>query len=335
MLFAKPYYPVIINFGLHNFSIAVIEKANGVPTLKSLKQCAATDLEKQNELILESKNSLGIKAKFLRATCHVTPEARLVRRVDIDGAKHADTNYLSEIASSQLKIDPNQYDLAVLDAVSGLPISNTTKSAVFAGLPTTIAVEIQSQLVSRDIFPERIGLSSINEIGAYHSLLKQDSSGTPTLLLEIGTDSCNAYIISKEGLEATKTITQGIDSMIPVIIKDLGLKDEDSARKLLQSNAFDFTSMSAALTKRLVKELQSSIGFFEVQTGLSISQMCCIGLPDKMGWLESSIESQLGLKQLNLSLDKAQSISKIKPSIERTENNNLKEFLSASAAFES
>ena len=37
----------------------------------------------------------------------------------------------------------------------------------------------------------------------------------------------------------------------------LGLKDEESARKLFYSNTFDFTGMGSVLTKKLIKELQS------------------------------------------------------------------------------
>jgi hypothetical protein len=77
--------------------------------------------------------------------------------------------------------------------------------------------------------------------------------------------------------------------------KELGLKDEESARKLFLSNAFDFTGMGPLLVKRLLKELQSTVGFYEVQTGQSVSQLVCLVLPAKLAWLESVLASELGI----------------------------------------
>ncbi len=334
MLFAKPYHPVVINFGLHNFTMAVVENTGGTHTIKSVRQCHVADLAQQSTFFTETKAELATRSKYLRAICHVTPEDRLIRRVEIEGAKFNDTTYLGDIATNQLKIDPAQYDLAVLDSQSGQPIDANTKTAVFVGLPSSLAHSLQTKLTSSEIYPERMGLSSANEIGAYIQLLKEDAASTPTLLLEIGRESSSAYIISKDGLEATKVINQGIDSMLPVIQKDLGLKDEESAKKLLQSNAFDFTSMSASLTKKLVKELQSSIGFFEVQTGLNISQLCCIGLPDKMAWLEASIESQLGLRPFGLHPDKLVAKPKLKIDADLLKQTNVKTLVSIIAALD-
>ena len=81
------------------------------------------------------------------------------------------------------------------------------------------------------------------------------------------------------GRVGTRPIPQGLESMIPVVQKELGLKDEESAKKLFYSNTFDFTSMGNALIKKLLKELQSSIGFYEVQTGQSVGLLHGTQLP--------------------------------------------------------
>ena len=86
--------------------------------------------------------------------------------------------------------------------------------------------------------------------------------------------------------------------MIPVVQKELNLKDEESARKLFYSNAFDFTGLAPLLTKKLLKDLQSSIGFYEVQTGQSIGQVICPMLPPKLAWLEPAIAAQLAVPVL-------------------------------------
>ena len=56
--------------------------------------------------------------------------------------------------------------------------------------------------------------------------------------------------------------------------------------------------MGPLLTKRLLKELQSSIGFYEVQTGQSVGQVICIQLSPKLAWLEGALASSLGIATL-------------------------------------
>ncbi len=304
MLFAKQDNPAIIEYGLHTFTLLTFEHSGGLKVIKTIKQCPIGNVAEQNAILASTKEQLAPRSKYLRALCYVSPEERLLRRTEIDGTKFSDTKYLSEIVTTQFKIDPSSYDLVVLDAKTGQTCNTNTQTALFTGIPSAQAKSLQDKLISLSIYPEHMGISSLNTIGALINYSKIENTTTPTLILEIGNEQTYSYIISNEGLESTRPINQGINSMLPVIQKELGLKDEESARKLLQSNAFDFTSMNAALTKKLVKELQSSIGFYEVQTGQNIGQFCCVGLPTKMEWLQNSIEAQLGLKPITIEIDK-------------------------------
>jgi hypothetical protein len=58
--------------------------------------------------------------------------------------------------------------------------------------------------------------------------------------------------------------------------------------------------MGALLTKKLLKELQSSIGFYEVQTGQSVGQVLCTQLSPKLAWLDTAISGALGVTSLKL-----------------------------------
>ncbi len=135
-------------------------------------------------------------------------------------------------------------------------------------------------------------------MGAMVDYLNFAKIKTPVLILEIESNTTNSFIVTASGVEASRPIQQGLDSMIPVVQKELGLKDEESARKLFLSNTFDFTGMGSVLIKKLIKELQSSIGFYEVQTGQSIAQVACTVLPSKLTWLEAAIAADLGVSVL-------------------------------------
>jgi Tfp pilus assembly PilM family ATPase len=118
---------------------------------------------------------------------------------------------------------------------------------------------------------------------------------SPTLLLEVGNAKTQVFVVSDKGVEIARTVAFGISSMIPLVQKELALKDEESAKKLFFSNSFDFTGMGPQLTKRLLRELQASIGFYEVQTGQSIGQLCCTMLPSKVTWLQHTLAEVLGM----------------------------------------
>jgi Tfp pilus assembly PilM family ATPase len=58
--------------------------------------------------------------------------------------------------------------------------------------------------------------------------------------------------------------------------------------------------MGPLLIKKLLKELQSSIGFYEVQTGQSVGQVLTTQLSPKLQWLDHVIAVALGITSLKL-----------------------------------
>ena len=52
------------------------------------------------------------------------------------------------------------------------------------------------------------------------------------------------------------------------------------------------------LLKRLMKELQSLIGFYEVQTGQTVGRVLITQLPSNLRWIESALAMGLGIEVL-------------------------------------
>ncbi len=242
---------------------------------------------------------------YVQAVCGVYPPRRLVRRVTIEPKRAKEAGYLDEVAAQQLRIEPAQHTLALLQTQDGTEydtLVSTQKEVIICGLPNEDVNNLQDNLLAGGLFPDRLELGTLATLGALTDYLNFSKNKTPTLVLEIGTDSTQSFIVSAGGLEAARAISQGLDGMIPVVQKELNLKDEESARKLFFANAFDFTGLGPLLIKRLLKELQSSIGFYEVQTGQSIGQVICPLLPPKLGWLERVVAAQLAVPVLTLEL---------------------------------
>lgn len=304
MLFSNKTQGYFVEVNTHSVLLARTSAKHGPMLLEAVKSCAISDAEGLAAAIKDMQPKRS--GSYLHAQCGVYPPRRLVRRTAMDPKRYKEDGYLNEVVNSQFRIEADKYTLAVLNPADGsdFDLANSTdKDALFVGLPNEEVEDVQKQLLSRGIFPEALELASLSTLGAlldYHAFAQLK---TPTLVLEIDAESTQSFILSSAGLEATRPIPQGLSAMIPVVQKELGLKDEESARKLFYSNTFDFTGMGSVLTKKLLKELQSSIGFYEVQTGQSIGQLVCTMLPSKLGWLETALGGQLGVSLLKIEFE--------------------------------
>ena len=133
--------------------------------------------------------------------------------------------------------------------------------------------EQQEMIVDYGVYPERMELGTLSSLGGLINYANFKSITMPTLVLEITSSNSNIFIINNEKIDVTRPIPFGLNGMFPVIQKELDLKDEESAKKLFYSDTFDFTEMGPALLNKMLKELQSSTGFYEVQTGQTIGQI--------------------------------------------------------------
>ncbi len=303
MLFSNKTQAYFVEVNNHGLLLARTSASSGPMVVQSLKACAGTD-EAVSQTIKEMQGKRA--GAYIHASCGVYPPKRLVRRATMDPKRYREEGYLNEVVSSQFRIEPEKYTLAVLNSSDGKGFEigkSTEKDVVFVGLANEEVEEAQKQLLSHGIYPTTLEIGSLSTLGGILDYMAFAGIKTPTLVLEIENESTQSYILSDSGLETTRPIAQGLSAMIPVVQKELGLKDEESARKLFYSNTFDFTGMGGVLTKKLIKELQSSIGFFEVQTGQSIGQVICTSLPSKLGWLESALAAQLGVGLLKIDFE--------------------------------
>jgi hypothetical protein len=271
-------------------------------TVEDMRECPANDAAALDEALkqIQPKKS---PSGYLHSAVGVYPSKRLVRRHSLELKRLKEAAYFPEVFSQQFRIEQEKFFIAILNASDGADYDlnkAASKDVLFCGLPNDDVVALQSSLLGSGIYPERLELGTVAMLGGVVDCLAFTKSKTPTLVLEIGSDSTHSFIVSASGVEASRPIPQGLDAMVPIVQKELGLKDEESAKKLFYSNTFDFTGMGPLLTKRLLKELQSSIGFYEVQTGQSVGQVLTTQLSPKLAWLDIAIASALGISSLKL-----------------------------------
>ena len=302
MLFSQKSKGYFVELNDHAILLARTSAPTVPFAVEEMRECAANDIAALGEAIgqLQPKKS---PSGYLHATVSVYPNKRLIRRHSLEVKRLKEAGYLAEICSQQFRIEQDKYTIAILNAGDGADFDTTKttqKDVMFCGLPTEDVTATQTALLESRIYPERLELGSIASLGAVVDYLAHTKAKTPTLVLEIGADATHSFIVTASGVEASRPIPQGLDAMVPIVQKELGLKDEESARKLFYSNTFDFTGMGPLLIKKLLKELQSSIGFYEVQTGQSVGQLLTTQLSPKLAWLDTAIANSLGITSLRL-----------------------------------
>jgi Tfp pilus assembly PilM family ATPase len=303
MLFKAKLKGFFVEKGPHSVLLARTSSPEAPMVVEEVRECALGDVDALAAAMteLQSKKS---PSGYMQAVCGVFTPKRLVRRVTLEIKRLKDPAYFGEILSQQLRVEPDKYSAVVLNANNGSDFDIAKpapqKEVVFGGMPNEEILQAQDELLEQGIYPDRLELGSLAVLGALVDYLGFIDDKTSTLVLEIGPDVTNSYIVSSSGIEASRPIPQGYESMVPLVQKELGLKDAESARKLFFSNTFDFTGMGPVLIKRLTKELQSSIGFYEVQTGQSVGLLYSLLLPQKLAWLDGAIAGAMGVRSLKI-----------------------------------
>lgn len=287
---------------LNEFSAMIARTSSSEPpfTIEAVKEVPGTSLEVVCEALLELADGKK-RGRLSNATFSIFPQRRFIRKAGVEAKKLKDDAYLKDLLVSQFRLEPDRMTLAMIDPANGTPIDPAVfsgKDVLFCGSFAEDFKKTQDELHEAGMFPDSIELGSVAMLGGLLSYLTFTESKTPTLFLEVGRETTNCYILNLNGVDLARPIALGVNSIIPLVQKELGLKDEETAAKLFFSNTFDFAGMGPTLVKKLLKELQSSIGFYEVQTGQSIGQLVCSGLPENLNWLGATLGSSLGVSVL-------------------------------------
>lgn len=296
MMFGKKTKGFCVDFGEQSVLLARVSQDTAPLVVEEVKEFSVADKEGLSAFLktTEGKGPTG----YAHARCSVYPARRLVRRHTMDLKRVKEPAYLSEVLTQQFRVEAEKYTTLLLNPADGSEYDSgkgNQKEVLFCGMISEEIVQWQDKLLEFGLYPERLELGTVATLGALASYQKFKQSKSPLLLLEIGEEATQSFILGADGVEITRPIASGVAAMIPVVQKELGLKDEESAKKLFYSNTFDFTSMGATLIRRLLKELQSSIGFYEVQTGQSIGGVLCTQLPSSLAWLSPTIANSLGV----------------------------------------
>lgn len=246
-------------------------------------------------------------ASYFVSRCGVYPKGRFVHYHEFETvSKTKDLNTLSQVLENEYGISATENNVAILNAQDGSdldPKSSLTKQILYCGGPTDALRQQQMRLLEWGVYPERMELSTCATLGAILNYADFKNISSPILYLELTLESTNAFILNRGQLKISHVAAMGLNSIYPLLQRELGLKDESSARKLFLSNTFDFAEIGPKLLARLTKELQATTGLYEVQTGQSIEHLFLGVLPGNLTWVEKTIADALALDILKPSFE--------------------------------
>ncbi|TVP78925.1 MAG: hypothetical protein EA353_07490 [Puniceicoccaceae bacterium] len=244
---------------------------------------------------------------FFVSRCGVYPAGRFLFYHEVESVSKAkDLNFLAQVLESEFKINPAKNHVAILTAKDGAdydPKSGLDKKVIFCGGPEAAFLEEQKRLLEWGVYPERLELSTSTTLGGVSDYIEFNGVKSPVLCLELTLKCANVFIVNQGKIEVSRQLELGLDSIYPLLQRELGLKDESSARKLFMSNTFDFAEMGPKLLRRMTKELQATAGFYEVRTGLTIDHLFLGVLPKNLAWVEKTITSALALAVLRPNME--------------------------------
>lgn len=246
------------------------------------------------------------KGKHVKVAASFAPASRFLKKAPVESPSKAKSpTFLADLMQSACKINPDECEVAALlpngdhyDSDAAAP-----KELVFVGAQTRDVAQFQQMLVDWGLYPVSIEISTLSLLAATAKIADSEGRKSPTLVLEIGEDASSIYILNNGNLDFSRQVPFGFKAMLPQIKSELGLADELVAKKILWANTFDFTEMAPILLRRLVKEIQASVGFYEVQTGYATGQILIPDLPARFNWITTHLARSLSLDSMQANLE--------------------------------
>lgn len=198
---------------------------------------------------------------------------------------------LIKIPQSNLHLeDPLSYMHFMLNIKSGEPYDNnsTEKKCLFVGSRRSVMEEISLKIRNVGIAIKSVHWSLLSAIQGLLQTTRTGSENT-TLLLLVGSESTWAVILNNEEVLAIRSLAIGT--------KSLGINFQHIDLTTLRKEA-----QSVAALERFQREIETFIGFYELENALTIGSLYFIWPQEEALPLSDYFKDTMGLKILSLDL---------------------------------
>lgn len=273
-------------------------------TIESITEFPRSEPEKLKDYLDQAMT--GRRNRYFFSHCGIIPESRFFRLHSVESmAKARDPEYFNQVLEQQFRVSPKSSRYSVISVQNGRAFNTersigNQKELLLCGADTREFNAFQDNLIECGIFPQSMQLGTLSSLAGLKHYLKSKDMEDPVLHLEVTQNSANLFILSKDKVDLCRPVNFGFNAVLPVIQQELGLKDEESAKSLFFSDTFDFREIGPKLLRKILKELNASTGFYEVQTGQTIPYLYMTSLPENLRWIPEVIAQEMDIKLLDV-----------------------------------
>ena len=278
------------------FLLATVNHFSNPVRISELKTVSTHDASGNPFFLI--KKGAGGKKGFVECHCVVSDPGFLHHIHSVQGNNKSSSNSISEVVKQWLGNSDEDFFFQILDWETGdhVPVEEPTQGLMLiSGMKSVLLQGLQDQIIESELFPRKLECSVVLMLGLIKKLIENSLLKPPVLLLEIYKDSGLLVIIPPDGKPLIRTLDAGETSMYEQIQKELSLKDILSAQKLMYSSTIDLSDISQRIVSPLYKEISSTIGLFEVETGLSIPHMFITNQSPTQNWIAEKLSHDLGM----------------------------------------
>jgi hypothetical protein len=258
-----------------------------------------------NPALTLSRFNTGKKAMMECSLVISSQEFRYLVHKPDPSQKQKAAEQLPAVVKQWVGDDKDDFFFQVLDIETGELVaveSPPSRPMLIAGMRMKSLSQLQQQFLDGLVYPLRLECSMILMMGLVRKLLKANKLKGPVLLVELFEQSGKLVILTADGTPFIRTIDSGERAMCEQVRKELSLKDERSARKLMYSATIDLSDIARQVVSPVMKEIASIVGLYEVETGQTISELIVSNLWPSHGWVVEMLAKDLGMELVRLDL---------------------------------
>lgn len=233
------------------------------------------------------------------AYCSFMPRDWLLVRDSVSPRRLNEPEYLSELARDKLKLtNPDDWHIHLLHPLEGDQIApeGAARPVLISGVSLTSVRETQQQLLDYGVLPYRLEVGVLPALGAIIDYNERRDDPRATVIIEVGAQQTNAWILGKEGVHTPASIKIGYEAIEKAALKEFNLTTADEVHQRLMEVEEELLLRSTRLIRPLARELKPVFDSFEMTTGQRVGELHCIYLPPWLGWLPETLATGTGLE---------------------------------------
>ncbi len=295
MFFKSARRGLIIEFNPHRTLVAGLAEWDA----KALLIDSMVEFEAQDSVGLRRWLHEFQERSLVPAYCGFAPRDWLLVRDSVSPRRLTEPEYLSELARDKLKLtNPEEWHIDLLHPLEGAQIvpEGAQRPVLISGVSLASVREIQQQLLDYGILPYRLEVGVLPTLGAIIDYNERRDDSRATVIIDVGPQQTNAWILGKEGVHTPAPIKIGYDVIEKAALKEFGLTTTLEVQQRLMDVEEELLLRSTRLIRPLARELKPVFDSFEMTTGQRVGELHCVYLPPWLAWLPEPLATGTGLE---------------------------------------